>query len=238
MCLPCSVACTLSAACAASLRAQVGCLHSVDCTHPSCIYEYYKYQCHHVLSLHPISTVTVCRSCTDVARQFLGHTHSLRPASCLESGGEPLKPSKSAYKALLCDVQQSVGHVILMLHLLCTGPPRQSLGHADPHTAASRLMPGPVPLLRQASGSLREPQHSGHIGLQQSFGHATLEELRAASEKFANDRDWEKFHSPRNLLFALVGACCINESISPSLSQPVNQSVNQGEEICSASTKS
>lgn len=32
----------------------------------------------------------------------------------------------------------------------------------------------------------------------------TLEELRQAAEQFATERDWEQFHSPRNLLLALV----------------------------------
>ncbi|XP_016470692.1 uncharacterized protein LOC107792941 [Nicotiana tabacum] len=33
----------------------------------------------------------------------------------------------------------------------------------------------------------------------------TLELLRKKMEDFAKERDWEKFHSPRNLLLALVG---------------------------------
>ncbi len=32
-----------------------------------------------------------------------------------------------------------------------------------------------------------------------------LEELRLALHKFADDRDWHQFHTPRNLLLALVG---------------------------------
>ena len=58
------------------------------------------------------------------------------------------------------------------------------------------------------------PLHQGAASdgpLQTHFSHATLEDLRAATEKFAADREWEKFHVPRNLLFALVGSdinCC------------------------------
>ncbi|KMZ60623.1 MazG nucleotide pyrophosphohydrolase [Zostera marina] len=33
----------------------------------------------------------------------------------------------------------------------------------------------------------------------------TIEELRKKQTEFAAERDWEKFHSPRNLLLALVG---------------------------------
>ena len=32
----------------------------------------------------------------------------------------------------------------------------------------------------------------------------TLEQVRAAQHTFAAERDWEKFHTPRNLLMALV----------------------------------
>ncbi|XP_020112132.1 dCTP pyrophosphatase 1-like [Ananas comosus] len=33
----------------------------------------------------------------------------------------------------------------------------------------------------------------------------TLEDLRKKMAEFARERDWEQFHSPRNLLLALVG---------------------------------
>ncbi|OWM87985.1 dCTP pyrophosphatase 1-like [Punica granatum] len=33
----------------------------------------------------------------------------------------------------------------------------------------------------------------------------TLEELRKRMAEFARERDWDQFHSPRNLLLALVG---------------------------------
>ncbi|GMH41438.1 hypothetical protein BSKO_09348 [Bryopsis sp. KO-2023] len=36
-------------------------------------------------------------------------------------------------------------------------------------------------------------------------GTVTLEELRSAVQQFAVERDWDKFHTPRNLLCALVG---------------------------------
>lgn len=37
------------------------------------------------------------------------------------------------------------------------------------------------------------------------FGDLSLEEIRQMQEAFCNERDWEKFHTPRNLLLALVG---------------------------------
>jgi len=33
----------------------------------------------------------------------------------------------------------------------------------------------------------------------------TLENIREKAAKFADDRDWNQFHSPRNLLLAMVG---------------------------------
>ena len=33
----------------------------------------------------------------------------------------------------------------------------------------------------------------------------SLEDIRITAEGFANDRDWNQFHSPRNLVLALVG---------------------------------
>jgi len=35
-------------------------------------------------------------------------------------------------------------------------------------------------------------------------GDSTLERLRRCAEAFADERDWARFHSPRNLLLALV----------------------------------
>lgn len=34
--------------------------------------------------------------------------------------------------------------------------------------------------------------------------HASLEELRRRAQAFAEERDWEQFHSVRNLLLALI----------------------------------
>ena len=42
-------------------------------------------------------------------------------------------------------------------------------------------------------------------------GTDTLEHLRLAAERFADDRDWAQFHTPRNLLLAVaseVGEAC------------------------------
>ncbi|XP_078433403.1 uncharacterized protein LOC144704752 [Wolffia australiana] len=37
------------------------------------------------------------------------------------------------------------------------------------------------------------------------MGAVTLDELRKRMADFAKERDWDQFHSPRNLLLALVG---------------------------------
>src|SRR3954463_8394171 len=38
-----------------------------------------------------------------------------------------------------------------------------------------------------------------------SFSNRDLEDIRQEVAAFASERDWEQFHSPRNLLLALVG---------------------------------
>ena len=35
----------------------------------------------------------------------------------------------------------------------------------------------------------------------------SLEQLNARLRRFARERDWEKFHSPKNLVMALIGEC-------------------------------
>src|SRR3954467_7953027 len=37
------------------------------------------------------------------------------------------------------------------------------------------------------------------------FADRSLEDIRREVATFADERDWEQFHSPRNLLLALVG---------------------------------
>ena len=44
-----------------------------------------------------------------------------------------------------------------------------------------------------------------HTIRQGNFGNATLESLRIALSSFAQHREWDQFHSPRNLALALVG---------------------------------
>jgi dCTP diphosphatase len=36
------------------------------------------------------------------------------------------------------------------------------------------------------------------------FSHRDVEDLRATIQAFADEREWERFHSPRNLLLALM----------------------------------
>ncbi len=37
------------------------------------------------------------------------------------------------------------------------------------------------------------------------FTNRSLESIRQEVAQFAEERDWDQFHSPRNLLFALIG---------------------------------
>ena len=39
----------------------------------------------------------------------------------------------------------------------------------------------------------------------QPWGGTTLQQLRAELQQFATARDWQQFHTPRNLLLALTG---------------------------------
>ena len=41
-------------------------------------------------------------------------------------------------------------------------------------------------------------------GVAEKEGGVTLEHLRKRMAEFAKERDWDQFHSPRNLLLALV----------------------------------
>ncbi|KAF3323721.1 dCTP pyrophosphatase 1 [Carex littledalei] len=45
----------------------------------------------------------------------------------------------------------------------------------------------------------------GASDVKQGEKAVTLEDLRKKMAEFARERDWEQFHSPRNLLLALVG---------------------------------
>ena len=39
----------------------------------------------------------------------------------------------------------------------------------------------------------------------QPWGETSLQQLRAALQQFAAERDWGQYHTPRNLVLALVG---------------------------------
>jgi dCTP diphosphatase len=51
-----------------------------------------------------------------------------------------------------------------------------------------------------------EPKKGGSVACDTKVGAeaVSLEELRKRMADFARERDWEQFHSPRNLLLALV----------------------------------
>ena len=82
--------------------------------------------------------------------------------------------------------------------MCCVGPSRHPAVHAE-----ARLT-GPAAALPSSPVANSLHQSAPELHMQHNFSHATLEELRAATEKFAIEREWEKFHSPRNLLLALV----------------------------------
>lgn len=50
---------------------------------------------------------------------------------------------------------------------------------------------------------LEEDMNGGEHAAAGGLG-VTLEELKNKMEDFAMERDWDQFHSPRNLLLALV----------------------------------
>ena len=47
--------------------------------------------------------------------------------------------------------------------------------------------------------------NEGKEGQSTTFSSVTLEELRSRLERFAAEREWEKYHTPRNLVLALMG---------------------------------
>ena len=105
--------------------------------------------------------------------------------------------------------QMQPGHADPLLGLSAAG-----VAAAAAAALGSRLPASPVAASMHHSSSLQQsgsiPQLVAEAPLQQTFSHATLEELRSASQKFAVERDWEKFHAPRNLLLALVrNAYCL-----------------------------
>lgn len=88
---------------------------------------------------------------------------------------------------------------VILSALCCAGPSRQHpAGHAEARLTA------PAAALPSSPAATSLHQSAPELRLPHTFSHITLEELRATTEKFAAEREWEKFHSPRNLLLALV----------------------------------
>ncbi|KAL3154866.1 hypothetical protein ABBQ38_011408 [Trebouxia sp. C0009 RCD-2024] len=81
-----------------------------------------------------------------------------------------------------------------------SGPSRQ-----HPAEPAEVRLTGPAATLPSSPAANSLHRSASDLRMQHTFSHITLEELRATTEKFAIEREWEKFHSPRNLLLALVG---------------------------------
>lgn len=101
----------------------------------------------------------------------------------------------------VCLCQACITSMSRLGSLCGAGPSRQKpAGHNEARlTASAAALPS-----SPAAHSLH--QSAPELRMQHTFSHATLEELRAATENFAMEREWEKFHSPRNLLLALVSA--------------------------------
>ncbi|GFR49277.1 hypothetical protein Agub_g11284 [Astrephomene gubernaculifera] len=77
-------------------------------------------------------------------------------------------------------------------------PPLQTL---SPDTKRQRIeAPNPRTAHQQDTGG---PQQSA--GPRPGWSDVSLESLRGQLEDFARQRDWEQYHTPRNLLLALVG---------------------------------
>jgi dCTP diphosphatase len=57
---------------------------------------------------------------------------------------------------------------------------------------------------RYVQGWPWHPFRSGHSA-RMAFTDRSLEDIRREVAQFADERDWQQFHSPRNLLLALVG---------------------------------
>jgi len=91
----------------------------------------------------------------------------------------------------------------------------------NPVSGALFPVPNEYELTQEAAVSAGSPYFMQHSGLQPAgdaqmetpgqqqtvvlSGGLTLEDLRAAMQHFTHERDWDKFHTPRNLLCALVG---------------------------------
>mmetsp|Transcript_5168 Transcript_5168/g.13720 ORF Transcript_5168/g.13720 Transcript_5168/m.13720 type:complete len:201 (+) Transcript_5168:2-604(+) len=58
------------------------------------------------------------------------------------------------------------------------------------------------PGISYGGGHLPSPPSAAHNGFSP---HATLEAIRARQAAFSAERDWAQFHTPRNLVLALVG---------------------------------
>ena len=68
---------------------------------------------------------------------------------------------------------------------------------------AAPKAPAFLPSCNATSESQAKAAAVGSAG--RPFSSLSLEDIRASSAHFARERDWEQFHTPRNLAMALVG---------------------------------
>ena len=77
---------------------------------------------------------------------------------------------------------------------------QQPASTTAPQALGNAPAPCAVPATAAAAVAL-PPVSSG-----QPWGDVSLQQLRAALQHFAAERDWGQYHTPRNLLLALVRA--------------------------------
>ncbi|PSC76378.1 dCTP pyrophosphatase 1-like [Micractinium conductrix] len=130
----------------------------------------------------------------------------------------PVAQLEAAAATLQLRLDASTDELCLLLALaprLLALPQGELEAAAAAHPAAWRLagayMDRPALLMRDAAEALHLQvatlylmQRHG-LSRQQPWGGTTLQQLRAELQQFATARDWQQFHTPRNLLLALTG---------------------------------
>lgn len=82
--------------------------------------------------------------------------------------------------------------------------PHEQQQHATPHPHQQHLQQ-----LQQQQAIVLAPGQAIPQQPPLLVGPVSLEDLRSAVQQFAVERDWDKFHTPRNLLCALVSCMAL-----------------------------
>jgi hypothetical protein len=92
---------------------------------------------------------------------------------------------------------------------------------AEAQQGAFRRPPGPPQQQQQARcAALASHPHPHHPLLHPRCGQLSLEEARVRIQAFADEREWQQYHTPRNLLLALVGEVRAQQSPKPKCAGP------------------